>query len=334
MIYKGTELHNVAETISNGQNKGIQISRIPNNVRAAVNENAKAKALWATGCEIRFNLESESAKVVLKAEGPAMAEVFQGSFLVSRQMIGSEPVEIKFPKRQNIDLLQTLTRQRKLPFDAGLTRLVLPYNSGITLMSIEGQTSPPRREQVPAKRYLAYGSSITHGSDAARPTGTYAMRTAQFLGADLINLGFGGGAHCEKELADYIAGRDDWDFASLEMGINMIRTFDPERFKSRVDYFIEKIGKSFPGKWVFCIDLFTFHSGVNGNAKKQGAFREIVRNRVKELGMPKLVHVDGRHLLKNVAGLKDDLVHPSPAGMEEIATNLSKAIAEKIESSG
>ena len=44
-------------------------------------------------------------------------------------------------------------------------------------------------------------------------------------------------------MADYIAGRDDWDFATLEMGINMIGDFDVEEFRSRVEYFIPKIGK-------------------------------------------------------------------------------------------
>ena len=64
---------------------------------------------------------------------------------------------------------------------------------------------------------------------------------AQLLGVDLINLGFGGGACLEPEIADYIAGRQDWDFASLELGINLLRQVEPEEFARRVDYFVERI---------------------------------------------------------------------------------------------
>ena len=329
MIYKNAELYNVEEIITPENGEGNLFTRVPDRLRVTLNQNAKDNALSPAGCEIRFNLEEGSAKIVLKCEGQAIAEVFQGAFRISQHVVGAEPTEIAVSIPQNMALLDSLAKEKHLAFDPYLTRIILPYTPAIRLMDIEGNIALPRQDQTPEKRYLAYGSSITYGSSAARPTGTYAMRTAQSLGVDLINLGFGGGAHCERQLADYIAHRNDWDFATLELGINMIGSFETEEFKERVEYFIERIAKSHPGKWIFCIDLFAFYADLDGNSTKQTEFREIVRNTVERLNMPKLLHIDGREMLKDVSGLMSDLVHPSPSGMEEIALNLSRLIRKK-----
>ena len=330
MIYRNVELHNVAELLPAEDGNGKLISRIPNRLRLTLNPNAKLRALYPAGCEIRFNLEDDSARIVLSSEEPSIVEVFQGNFQISWHIIGTRPTEIKVTLPQNIDFLEKVTKEKHLPFDAHLTRVILPYAPRTRILSIEGKTSPPRRNQTPKKRYLAYGSSITHGARSYRPTGSYAMRTAQHLGVDLLNLGFGGGAHCEPQIADYIAEREDWDFSTLEMGINMVTRFSTKEFQKRVEYLVEKIANAHPDKWVFCIDLFTFAADFDPSAKKHKEFRRIVRETVENLDMPKLVHIDGRTLLKDVSGLTFDLVHPAPSGMEEIAVNLSNIIQAKM----
>jgi len=332
MIYRDVELYNVEELITPEDGVGKVLSRIPNELRVTLNENAKERALFPAGCEVRFNLEGDSAKVVLMCEGetPAIAEVFQGSFQISWHLISNKPTEISLSLPQNIELLHKVTKERSLPFDPYLTRVVLPYRPAVRLIEIKGETSPPRKGQTPEMKYLAYGSSITHGTASIRPTGSYAMRTAQILGVDLINLGFGGGAHCERQIADYIAQRGDWDFATMELGINMINWFETEEFKERVEYLVEKVARSHPDKWIFCIDLFTFYADFDPSSEKHSEFRRVVRDAVERLSMPRLVHVDGRTILKEPSGLTFDLVHPSPSGMEEMATNLSRFIGEKV----
>ena len=330
MIHNNVELYNIAELLPPRDGNGKLISRVPNRLRLTLNPNAKLRALYAAGCEIRFNLEDDFARIVLSSEEPSIAEVFQGNFQVSWHIIDTEPTEIKVSLPQNIDLLDKVTKEKQLPFDAHLTRVILPYAPRTRLLTIEGETSPPRRDQTPEKRYLAYGSSITQGARSYRPTGSYAMRTAQRLGVDLLNLGFGGGAHCEPQIADYIAEREDWDFATLEMGINMVNRFSIGEFQKRVEYLVEKIAKAHPDKWVFCIDLFTFAADFDPSARKHREFRRVVREAVENLDMPKLIYVDGRTLLRDVSGLTFDLVHPAPSGMEEIAVNLSNLIQAKI----
>ncbi len=332
MIYENVELYNVDELIEPKDREGKILTRIPNDLRITLNESARSAALYAAGCEIRFRLSGNSAKVVLKSEEKepgAIAEVFQGNFHISQHSISSDATEICLSMPENIEVLDRLSKKENLPFDAKITRVILPFWPSVRLIEISGNVALPENNPIPEKKYLAYGSSITHGAWAIRPTGTYAMRTAQLLGVDLINLGFGGGAHCEKQMADYIAERKDWNFATLELGINM-RGGETEEFKKRVEYFIARITESHPDKWIFCIDLFTFLPDFDFSSKKQNEFRQIVENTVKNLNMPKLIYTNGRGILRRVTGLTSDLVHPSPEGMEEIALNLSKYMSKHM----
>jgi len=309
--------------------EGWWFCRIPDPLRLQLNPQAQLNALQATGAEVRFNLKGEKARIALKCtQAPVVAEVHQGSFFIGWHVVGREPTEIEVALPANVDELERLSRAHGLPFDARLTRVLLPWRPPTRLLGFEGDCEPPRPEQTPAEKCLAYGSSITHGNASVRPSGMYAHRAAQLLGVDLINLGFGGGAHLEREMADYIAARSDWDFASLEMGINLLWRVEVDEFARRVDYFVETIARAHPDQWIFCIDVFTCRDDLEGGEKAR-AFRKIVREKVESLDMPGLVHVPGDEILTSVRGLTADLVHPSPYGMEEMARNLSERIREK-----
>jgi len=336
MIFKNVEIYNASELVEIDGEKNI-ISRIPNDLRLKLNEGAKSMSLMPAGCEIRFNLKSDKAKIVLQAKGAGTSgiyEIYQGNFLKQYNLISDKPTTIELRKEDlmvNSEKLKKLWKEKNLPFDSSLTRIIFPHLITLKIIDIEGKFTLPEKNQTPAIKYLAYGSSITHGSAALRPSGSYAMRTAQLLGVDLINLGFGGGAHLEKEMADYIAERNDWDFTTLEMGINMVGGFEVDEFQKRVEYFIPKIAEKNPDKWIFCIDIFTFNGDFFDDYKgKEKKFREIVKNTVENLNMEKVVHISGKDILKSVDGLAVDLVHPSPSGMEEIARNLSDIIKSKI----
>lgn len=327
MIHQHVELYNVCELLEDDQSEGKIPLRIPNELRVTLNENAQSAALSCTGCEIRFNLKSDAAKVVLKSrDEPSIVEVHQGSFFTRVwSTIGLKPTEVAVRLPENLDELAKVSRERGLPFDPFLTRVILPCRPAVELIDIQGDFEPPRPGQTPARKHLAYGSSITHFSAAIRPTGCYAQKTAQLLGLDVINLGFGGGAHLEPQMADYIAQRDDWHLATLEMGINLLWRVDVDEFARRVDYFIQRIATAHPDKWLFCMDLFTCQPDFQGDPKV-AAFRRVVRDKVAALGLPKVVYVPGTDLLTSLNGLTFDLIHPSPFGMEEIAAHLAAVV--------
>ena len=335
MIYQGVELYNVEALTPVEEPGGYLLSRIPHEVRVKLNPKAQITAFDGCGCELRFNLEGEAVKVTLARmpEDPigrtGLAEVyygsFQGSYLESPRAIGEAPQAILVRPPAKLKLLKQLTAEHHLPYAPELVRIILPYDWRYCLLGIEGSCSPPRPEQAPRRKLLVYGSSITHGGVALHPTGTYAMRLARLLEADLINLSFAGSALLEAEMAEYISQRTDWELATLELGINVVHSWPVEEFARKVDYFISTVAERNRDKWIFCLDLFTSALDYTGNPKA-GEFRTVVREKVASLNLPKLVYLSGRDLLTGVAGLSADLLHPSAEGMEEIAGSLYRVI--------
>jgi lysophospholipase L1-like esterase len=345
VIYRQVELHNVEELLEPETGTGRILARVPQRVRDGLNEKAYARALHCAGAEIRFNMEDEEVSLWLRTEaGEGVIEVWQGAFQLTSdytpQVIGTTPKRITVRRNEKHDaLLGELHKAGDFSFDPQLVRIFLPRKCTVRLMQIEGAVSAPRPEQLPEKRMLFYGSSITSGADSAIPSASYAARTADQLGFDAINLGFSGSCYVEETMADYIAERTDWDVAVLELGINVIELYSPEQFESKVDYMLRKVHTAYPGKPVFCIDLFTTHRDYNEELSAAvEIFRGIVRRKVEEIGgvsvgidgavVPQrgLIHVPGRLLLPDLRGLSADLLHPSPYGMATIANNLADVI--------
>ncbi|MET9469477.1 GDSL-type esterase/lipase family protein [Streptomyces sp. NPDC006544] len=99
----------------------------------------------------------------------------------------------------------------------------LPHDETTRLVSL--RTDAPVHTPPPSGRkvWLHHGSSISHGSDAATPTGTWPAVAAASGGVELINLGFGGSALLDPFTAR--AMRDTpADLISLKIGINLVNT--------------------------------------------------------------------------------------------------------------
>jgi hypothetical protein len=357
MIYRGAELYNVAELLDGDLGSvldaearalidepgslpwektpgdaaaGQWICRIPDSLRRRLSPRGRIGALQATGCEVRFNLRGDGARLTLQAlQRPSIVEVWQGPFVVDWHIIQLEPTTITIGRPQYQGMLEEVDGETPLAFDPGLTRVFLPWRPPVKLLGFEGDVEPPRRDQTPRVRYLAYGSSITHGSLAIRAAATYAQRCAQRLGVDLVNMGFGGGAKLEPELADWLAARTDWDFATLEMGINLIEYVTGDEFERLVDVFVDRIVTTHPEKPVFCIDLYPSRKDREDPARV-ARMRTIVAEKVASLRSPRVTHLPGPELLRGFTGLSADMLHPSPVGMEEIGERLAARIAERI----
>lgn len=339
MIYEGVELYNVQALIPCPDSNEYRMSRIPEALRTQLNPGAQNTAFNGSGVEIRFNLVGDSATITLRRApdegipGVGIGEVWYGNFPaaygVTPILIRSEPTTITIRRPENIERLVCIAKENHLPFDPSLIRVRLPYDYQNRFIGVEGDVTPPLPTQAPGRKFIAYGSSITHGGDAVRPSGSYIMRTAERLGCDVINLGFAGSAHLEPVMADYIADRDDWDFATLELGINVVGQWTVEQFAERVQYFITRIATQHVDKWVFCTDIFTCSLDINQDPKVE-AYREVVRTQVERLNLPRLCYVSGRQLLSSVHGLTADLVHPAASGIEEMAANLSQFIRDRI----
>lgn len=324
MIFQNIEFHNVAE-MKAGE-KGYAMYRVPESVRSELNEMARdAISRFSTGVELRFKIKGDSATVLLTTDEHLEAQVayiyygsLQGGWQYSSKVICTGETRITIPKPENLATLQDITEQRGLPFNPEVVRIVLPYGT-CYFIGVEGEVEPPAREDVPSKTYLAYGSSITHGSLALAAPYTYPFRIARKLGCDYLNLGFAGSAHLEKAMAEYIVSRKDWDFASVEMGINMLGdAFTPELFEERVKTFVDILAAD--PRPVYATSIFGF---AGGGQEKAAIFRDIVRKHAAD----KLIFTDGLDLLDNPAYISADLIHPTLEGIGQIAERWGEIMA-------
>lgn len=315
MIFQNMEFHNVEEMLKS--DKGYQMLRIPSYVRKELNPAARDEVcLYSTGVEIRFRIKGEAATLILSVDENAEAQVayiyygfFQGGWQYSSKIINGE-TRITIPKSGNLSILKEITKAEKLPFDPELVRVVLPYGT-CYFVGIDGEVEPPKKADLPKVRYLAYGSSITHGSLSLAAPYTYPFRISQMLKTDYYNLGFAGSAHMERAIAEYIVSRRDWDFASVEMGVNMLRPeYSVDLFEERIKTFVDILARD--KRPVFATSIFGFNGQEQDKAK-------IYRDIVKKYASEKLIFIDGLEFLDNPAYISADLIHPTLEGMAQIS---------------
>jgi hypothetical protein len=122
----------------------------------------------------------------------------------------------------------------------------LPWNERTELVSLrtDAPVKPVRDER---RVWVHHGSSISHGSDAEHPTGTWPAVAARRAGVDLVNLGFSGSALVDPFVARAL--RDlPADLISLKLGINVVN-LDSMRlraFTPAVHGFLDTIREGHP----------------------------------------------------------------------------------------
>ena len=333
MQFKGIEIHN-ARTLAKGE-EGLLIRRLPEDLIPFL----KTDASVASGVELRLVPISDEVTIKIKlTEGNTVqAIVYYGSVQSGwkelYKTITSGDCSITVKKSPFADILKTQSERISAPFSPEVIRVVL-QSARYEIIDVIGECRPPRAEELPKLKYLAYGSSITHGSLSISPTRTYPFLISEALKTDYLNFGFAGSAMLEPEMADYIADHCEFDFATLEMGINMLKTHDPDEFYGRVKYFVKRIAEAHPDKKIFCIDVF-YHSWdfdtLDDPSAKTNQFRRMVKTAVLELGLPNTVYVEGLSILTGFEYLTEDLTHPNATGIELIAKNLLKVIKSEID---
>jgi hypothetical protein len=191
--------------------------------------------LAAAATEIRFVTTGDRVTVKLSSDAGTELIPFFGPLQGRERIrIPVEPTELEIVRPERLASIDQSTREQ-FHFSPDVWRLTL-RGEGVRFHGIEGEgLRPPTSNELPSLRYLSYGTSITHGAAATASHLTYVAQTAWRLRADLINLGVGGSAWCEPQLADYIAERDDYDIATLALSVNMIGGgFKDEEFRERV----------------------------------------------------------------------------------------------------
>lgn len=106
----------------------------------------------------------------------------------------------------------------------------LPYNEITELGALRANAPITPSTDRARPVWVHHGSSISHGSNAASPTGTWPSIAASLAGVDLVNMGFGGNSLLDPFTARSI--RDlPADIISVKIGINLVNA-DLMRFRA------------------------------------------------------------------------------------------------------
>ena len=325
-------LHGFAETAVD-ETGAFRLYRVPQALLPKLGTRVNCRCYHPAGGELRFRMKDSPVRFTLRRiaepEHPLFTPqsavpvgIFHGDFQYDWFALreGDNTIEIR-PFEDSTGALSRLRRR----FAPELTRIVLPPFVEVRVVGWEGELEPPRPGDTPAKQLLAYGSSITQGAYSLLGTETYPAIVARELGVDHCNLGFGGGATLEPELAEWIVSRSDWHFATLEMGVNVMN-LTPKEFRERVRNFLAPFAADRRGRPAFSLDMLPTSgewTAREGAREKAAAFRRIVREETAAAGKPFMRSLEYASLLSDPSWYSTDLLHPAFHAFETIGRGLA-----------
>ncbi len=141
----------------------------------------------------------------------------------------------------------TTVRFEGLPPGEKLVEVWLPNAAVVDLLEVraDGKVAPPPDRGL--RRWVHYGSSISHCLEATRPTGVWPVVAARLAGVDLQNLGLAGQCQLDGFTARTI--RDlPADLISCKLGINVVNgdTMRERTFVPAVHNLIDTIREGHP----------------------------------------------------------------------------------------
>ncbi|WP_164253231.1 SGNH/GDSL hydrolase family protein [Streptomyces sp. S4.7] len=233
---------------------------------------------------------------------------------------------------------RTLTAEGSFRFDglpAGdrTLELWLPQfgESRLRGLSVDAHARVWRAEPPSRPALVVYGSSITHGRQAASPTRTWPALTARALGYDLTCLGYAGECHLDPMVARLVRDRPaDLIVTCLGINVRSQGTFTERSFLPAVLGFLSSVRDGHPGVPLAVISPIVSPSKENTTGPGGMTLAQIRRavgeavTLLGEHGDTDLHLIDGPDILGQPdAGLLTDGVHPGPEGHELMARRLA-----------
>ena len=340
MIWKNIEIHNVAELINNDDGS-VSWRRVPYEVYSQMESGmAEFVAHCSTGVELRFVIKGEAATVRMSTlkndpESFSTFHVYRGGIQggwedheVHRHVTG-EVQDFVIKRSSNMQRLKEMSKKIGHDWDCEVVRIVFDRGS-YKIHDVIGDVAPPSCEQCPKKTLLAYGSSITHGSNSIDASHSWVSVVAHNLNIDARNLGMAGSCALEPAMAEYIASEGEagkWDIATLELGINVLN-WDDEKIVSRVENMLRQVAGRNKEKPVFVISPF-YHCGDDFSPTKQADnWRRHIEAIVKKLNYENLTYINGLDVIGDMSYMSADEVHPNIYGVQRIADVLTSKIRE------
>ncbi len=226
----------------------------------------------------------------------------------------------------------------KLPNGEKVVEIYLPQRQPVLLKSLLAEDNPQPADDN-RRRWITYGSSITHCGEAHSPARTWPAIVARKANLHLTCLGFGGQCHIDPMIARMI--RDlPADFISLKLGINVFGapTLTPRTFKPAIIGMVQIIREKHPDIPIAVISPIIYPPGET-NPNPAGVTMQMMRAEVAEavqamidMGDRNLYYFNGLDLFGEELAQKyqPDQCHPNGDGYEKLAENFLKIVIEKL----
>jgi hypothetical protein len=180
-----------------------------------------------------------------------------------------------------------------------------------------------------AKKWITYGSSITHCRTADSPTKTWPAIVARTRGYDLTCLGFGGQCHLDPMMARQIRDQEA-DLISLCLGINVYGgTLNQRTFYAGILGFVQIVREKHPTtpivlmSPIYAVDWETELNAVGFSVRHLRDEVKRAYDTLKAHGDENISYINGLDIFgsDNAHLLPDDL-HPNNEGYGIMADNL------------
>ena len=327
--------HGFAEIVKDDDGS-FRLFRVPCALLPKLGARVNIRCYHPAGGELRFRMKNTPVSFTFRritepdskihdASAVIPVGIYYGDYQYAWRMLNDGDTKITimpFPDTTGI------LHRNRYRFNPDLTRIILPPFVEVRVIDWEGEMEPPQPEDVPSVQLLSYGSSITQGAYSVLGDGTYPAVLARELGVDVCNLGFGGGATLETEIAEWMVSRTDWHFATLEMGINVFH-LSPDDFRILVRNFLAPFAADPLKRRVFTLDMLPASSHFAPNnemIQKAAAFNRIVREETEATGNPALISLPYHSLLTRAADYSTDILHPAAHAFEKIGCGLAEMI--------
>ncbi|MNO18168.1 GDSL-like Lipase/Acylhydrolase [compost metagenome] len=219
------------------------------------------------------------------------------------------------------------------PADPGELRRVevyLPHASFLTVQNVRlspGAFATPAKDR-PGQRLLCLGDSITQGFESRNPAGTYPVRLARLLNAELLNQGVGGHMFDPDSFDPELPFEPD--LITVAYGVNdWMKDVTAARIEHQARQYIEQVCDRYADVPVLVITPIWHHS--EGLAKAAGTLSD-VRGSITRVasGFAQVRVIDGAQLVPRLPHLFADGVHPTEEGFGHYAAELYSHAASAI----
>ena len=231
-----------AGTVSHGalgfddRDGGLAPRRLPDWTRPQLPQPMDVVVRMPSGVRLRFATESTTVGISIlatnwampgRARRPVVFNLETGGVLMRSESTLGNAIVVKPDAPGGFELIRgeadTLLFDGLPPGDK-TCELWLPHNAFVELRAlvVDDSTAIAAAPKDLRPRWVHYGSSISHCTEAEEPVGTWPAVAARMAGVALRNLGFAGQCHLDQFVARTIRDLADVDIVSIKTGINIV----------------------------------------------------------------------------------------------------------------